>query len=260
MRCAHAMNLHVGCSGYTAAGPCARMCTMACSRLQNSRGLAALIHMQQSRTRSAMTRYPQYHRHAPTGSAMSSTTPEGVICTSDSGVTVRRMPSSMKRKLSPSYPAVPPKIWAWSSIPPSDIGTPQDVNENGDLRESKRPRLTREIRIGSKAARRMLRGVHFSLGQVEISLECLLRKQLHPDLHEKAKCLAVDLEKAMTEADLEALKFVSAKDEDWPAMRLYELESTSCRLKTTVTMLQTMPVASSPSETNRIDDTDYTWV
>ena len=59
---------------------------------------------------------------------------------------------------------------------------------------------------------------------------------------------------AVLEADLEALKFVSAKDEDWPAMRLYELESTSCRLKTALTLLQTMPVASSPSETNRIDD------
>ena len=73
--------------------------------------------------------------------------------------------------------------------------TPQDVNENGDLRESKRSRLTREIRVGSKAARRMLRGVHFSLCQVDISLECFLRTQLHPDLHEKVKCLAVDLEK-----------------------------------------------------------------
>ena len=53
-------------------------------------------------------------------------------------------------------------------------------------------------------------------------------------------------EKAMAEADLEKLNFVSARHEDWPAMRLYELESTSCRLNTALTLLQTMPVASSP--------------
>ena len=86
----------------------------------------------------------------------------------------------------------------------------------------------------------MLLGVRFSLREVDTSLERFLRTPsllLYPDLHEKVKCLAVDLEKAMAEADLEEEQFISARHEDWPAMRLYELETTSCRLKTALWFL-----------------------